>query len=162
MAASIGTNVAWVAPQRRPRLTPGGLVAASITVPPTIPRSVQRLAAGGIMEAVTSPAPAVPPVPPGGDRQPDEPSSRREPRATGASKSYEATDPDRSDDPRAVLARRRGLPGPYITGGEDADPTAGRREERRYGSLLLAMVIVIVLAGFVLGVIGVLLGAGVS
>lgn len=71
-----------------------------------------------------------------------------------------APDPERATDPRAVLARRRGLPGPYITGGDDADPNASRREERRYGTLLLAMVVVIVLAGFVLGLVGVLLGAG--
>lgn len=71
-----------------------------------------------------------------------------------------APDPERSADPRAVLARKRGLPGPYITGGDDADPNASRREERRYGTLLLAMVVVIVLAGFVLGLVGVLLGAG--
>ncbi|MER3418703.1 MAG: hypothetical protein C4343_06345, partial [Chloroflexota bacterium] len=69
-------------------------------------------------------------------------------------------DPERAADARAVLARRRGLPGPYITGGEDPDPSAGRSEEHRYGTLLVAMVVAIVLAGFVLGIIGVLLGAG--
>jgi hypothetical protein len=69
-------------------------------------------------------------------------------------------DPARAAEPRAVLARKRGLPGPYITGGEDADPGASRREDRRYGTLLLVMVVAIVLAGFVLGIIGVLLGAG--
>ncbi len=70
------------------------------------------------------------------------------------------SEPDWPADPRAVLARKRGLPGLAITGGEDPEPSIGRSEERRYGSLLLLMVAGIVLAGFVLGIIGVLLGAG--
>jgi hypothetical protein len=94
-----------------------------------------------------APAPGPSPAPlPGPDATPPDPTR--------------PVDPARAADARAVLARRRGLPGPYITGGEDADPTAGRSEERRYGTLLVAMVVAIVLAGFVLGIVGVLLGAG--
>ena len=41
---------------------------------------------------------------------------------------------------------------PYIAGGEDPDPEAALAVDRRYGRLLLWMVIVIVLAGFVIGI----------
>ena len=61
-------------------------------------------------------------------------------------------DPDLYDSPRAELARKRGLDAPYIAGGEDPDPEAALAVDRRYGRLLLWMVIVIVLAGFVLGI----------
>jgi hypothetical protein len=67
-------------------------------------------------------------------------------------------DPDAYDSPRAVQARARGLSAPYIAGGEDPNPEATREQERPYLRLLIAMVIVIVLAGFVLGVIAKLLG----
>lgn len=82
------------------------------------------------------------------------------PRATATTNSGSQPDSARASDARAILARKRGLPGPYITGGEDADPRTGRIEERRYGTLLVAMIVAIVLAGFVLGIVGVLLGAG--
>jgi len=62
-------------------------------------------------------------------------------------------DPAAYDSPRASLARERGLSAPYIAGGRDPDPGAGQRQERFYGRLLIAMVIVLVLAGFVLGII---------
>lgn len=67
-------------------------------------------------------------------------------------------DPDAYDSPRAVQARARGLAAPYIAGGEDPDPEATARQERRYLRLLVVMVVVIVLAGFVLGAIAKLLG----
>jgi hypothetical protein len=63
-------------------------------------------------------------------------------------------DPAAYDSDRAVLARARGLSAPYIAGGRDPEPDAGRREERFYGRLLLAMVVIVVLAGFVLGILG--------
>jgi hypothetical protein len=63
-------------------------------------------------------------------------------------------DPAAYDSERATLARARGLSAPYIAGGRDPDPEAGRREERFYGRILAIMVIVIVLAGFVLGLLG--------
>jgi len=69
-----------------------------------------------------------------------------------------AADPDAYDSPRAVQARARGLSAPYIAGGTDPDPEAGRREERRYLRILLVMVVVVVLSGFVLGFLGQLLG----
>jgi hypothetical protein len=63
-------------------------------------------------------------------------------------------DPAAYDSERAALARARGLSAPYIAGGRDPDPESGRREERFYGRLLVIMVITIVLAGFVLGLLG--------
>jgi hypothetical protein len=62
-------------------------------------------------------------------------------------------DPEAYDSPRAAAARARGLSAPYIAGGRDPDPGAGSREERFYLPLLLTMVAVIVLGGFVLGII---------
>jgi hypothetical protein len=70
-------------------------------------------------------------------------------------------DPDKYDDPRAQLARARGLDAPYIAGGEDPEPEAARQEDRFYGRLLVIMVVVIVAAGFVLGIIAnVMTGSG--
>jgi hypothetical protein len=68
--------------------------------------------------------------------------------------------PDREayDAPRATQARARGLAAPYIAGGTDPDPEAGRREERRYLRLLIAMIVILVLSGFVLGFLANLLG----
>ena len=68
-------------------------------------------------------------------------------------------DPEAYDAPRAAQARARGLAAPYIAGGRDPQPDAGRREERRYLRILLAMVVLIVLSGFVLGAIAKVLGA---
>jgi hypothetical protein len=68
-------------------------------------------------------------------------------------------DPAAYDSERNALARARGLAAPYIAGGRDPDPESGRREERFYGRILLAMVIVIVLGGFVLGIIANVIGA---
>lgn len=69
-------------------------------------------------------------------------------------------DPDKYDDPRAELARARGLESPYIPGGEDPEPEAAQREDRFYGRLLLIMVAAIVLGGFLIGiVINVMAGA---
>jgi hypothetical protein len=62
-------------------------------------------------------------------------------------------DPEAFDSPRAEMARARGLAAPYIDGGRDPDAAAGRREERHYLRILIAMVLVIVLGGFVLGYI---------
>jgi hypothetical protein len=62
------------------------------------------------------------------------------------------------DDPRSEAARRRGLDAPFIPGGRDPEPERGRREERLYLRLLIAMIVVVVLAGYVLGFIGQALG----
>ena len=67
-------------------------------------------------------------------------------------------DPEAYDSPRAVQARARGLAAPYIAGGEDPDLEVTRRQERRYRGALVVMIVVVVLAGFVLGVIQNLLG----
>lgn len=67
-------------------------------------------------------------------------------------------DPEAYDSPRGVQARARGLAAPYIAGGIDPDPEAGRREERRNLWLLIAMVVIIVLSGFVLGYVANLFG----
>ena len=60
-------------------------------------------------------------------------------------------DPEAYDSPRAVRARQKGLQAPYIAGGDDPDPAAGRAEERRYGKLLLAFAVTIIASGFVVG-----------
>lgn len=62
-------------------------------------------------------------------------------------------DPAAYDSVRAQHARARGLEAPYIAGGRDPDPEAGRREERYYGRLLVGMVAALVLGGFVLGIV---------
>ena len=60
-------------------------------------------------------------------------------------------DPAAYDHPRAELARAKGLETPYIPGGNDPDPEAASREERRLLRLLVVMVVAVVLAGFVFG-----------
>ena len=67
-------------------------------------------------------------------------------------------DPIAYDSPRAVRARAKGLEAPYIAGGDDPDPSAGRAEERRYWRILVAMVVIIVASGFVIGTILALVG----
>ena len=71
-------------------------------------------------------------------------------------------DPDAYDSPRARRAREKGLPGPYITGGEAPDEEEARAEERRLGRWLLLMVVVIIAAGFVLGAIAAIFGVAVA
>jgi hypothetical protein len=67
-------------------------------------------------------------------------------------------DPEAYDSPRAVQARARGLAAPYIPGGLDPDFEATRRRERRTLWLLIAMVVTVVLSGFVLGYVAIVLG----
>jgi hypothetical protein len=67
-------------------------------------------------------------------------------------------DPAAYDAERSVAARKRGLATPYIPGGRDPDQEHAEQVDRRYLRLLLIMVIVIVLAGFVLGLVAALLG----
>jgi len=62
-------------------------------------------------------------------------------------------DPEAYDSPRNAAARRRGLEAGYIAGGTDPDPVTGLREERHYLRLLVAMVIALMLGGFVLGIV---------
>ena len=61
-------------------------------------------------------------------------------------------DPGRYDSPRARIARAKGLDAPYIPGGDDPDPDRGLREQRRYGKLLLVMVLGLMFGGFVIGI----------
>jgi hypothetical protein len=62
-------------------------------------------------------------------------------------------DPEAYDSERNALARARGLAAPYIAGGRDPEPEASRREERVLLRLLVIMVVVIMLSGFVLGIL---------
>ncbi|HET7727994.1 MAG TPA: hypothetical protein VFK54_11800 [Candidatus Limnocylindrales bacterium] len=68
-------------------------------------------------------------------------------------------DPHKYDEPRNAAARRRGLEAPYIAGGEDPDLAETLRRERRHLRLLIAMVVVVVLLGFILGIAGSLIAA---
>ena len=63
------------------------------------------------------------------------------------------------DSERSRAARARGLSAPYIAGGRDPEPEAGIQEERRYLRYLLIMVAVIIVGGFVLGIIANLMSA---
>jgi hypothetical protein len=67
-------------------------------------------------------------------------------------------DPAAYDSERATQARARGLAAPYIAGGLDPNIEETRRRERRDRRLLIAMILIIVLAGFVLGIIANALG----
>jgi hypothetical protein len=67
-------------------------------------------------------------------------------------------DPEAYDSERNRLARERGLATPYIPGGTDPDQSRAESEDRRYLRVLLIMVVVIVLAGFVLGIVAALFG----
>jgi len=66
--------------------------------------------------------------------------------------------PDAYDSPRATQARARGLSAPYIAGGLDPELEATQRRERRYVRLLVGMIVILILAGFVLGIVAKLLG----
>jgi hypothetical protein len=67
-------------------------------------------------------------------------------------------DPERYDSPRDARARAKGLPGPYIAGGDDPDIGPALAEDRRLWRWLIAMVVTIVGAGFVIGTILALVG----
>lgn len=73
-----------------------------------------------------------------------------------------APDPELYDSPRAVRARAKGLEAPYIAGGDDPDIGPALAEERRYGRLLVFMVVTIVAAGFVIGTLIALVGPTVA
>jgi len=71
-------------------------------------------------------------------------------------------DPEAFDSPRAQLARARGLSAPYIAGGRDPEAESTARRERFYLRLLVVMVVLIVLSGFLLGILSNVLGLGLS
>lgn len=62
-------------------------------------------------------------------------------------------DPQAYDSERNAAARQRGLASPYIAGGRDPDQAAADAEDRHWLRILVIMVVVIVLAGFVLGIL---------
>ena len=66
-------------------------------------------------------------------------------------------DPEQYDEYRNVAARKRGLQQPYIAGGNDPELEETLARERPYIRLLLAMVVALVMLGFVLGIIGTLI-----
>ena len=66
-------------------------------------------------------------------------------------------DPAAYDDPRAGIARAKGLDQPYIAGGRDPDLEAARQEERRLLRILVIFALVIVLAGFFFGALNLIL-----
>ena len=88
-------------------------------------------------EGPTAPATPTPPAPPPSPARPN---------------------PDLYDSPRAVRARAKGLPGPYIEGGDDPDIRTAVAEERRLWRMLVIMVLSIIGAGFVIGTILALVG----
>lgn len=77
---------------------------------------------------------------------------------TGAPQAPLPPNPDEYDSPRATQARARGLAAPYIAGGTDPEIESTLRRERRYVRVLIVMIIVVVLAGFVLGYAAKLVG----
>lgn len=85
--------------------------------------------------------------------------TRAEPDATPAEPATGLPpDPIAYDSPRAVRARAKGLPAPYIAGGDDPDPAAGIAQDRRYVRLLLAMAAAILASGFIIGTVISLVG----
>jgi hypothetical protein len=70
-------------------------------------------------------------------------------------------DPAKYDAPRNVQARKRGLEQAYITGGDDPELGETLAYERPYVRLLVAMVLVIVFGGFILGFASAILGLGI-
>ena len=77
---------------------------------------------------------------------------------TAVTEPLAAPPPVDPDDPRHAIARAKGLEQPFITGGEDPIPAAALAEDRHYGRLLVAMVMVIVASGFVIGIVLALVG----
>ncbi|HKF85537.1 MAG TPA: hypothetical protein VKB30_07105 [Candidatus Limnocylindrales bacterium] len=69
-------------------------------------------------------------------------------------------DPERFDEYRNVAARRRGMPQPYIAGGDDPDLGSTLAAERPYVRILLAMIALIVMLGFVLGIVSSIITGG--
>ena len=88
--------------------------------------------------------------------------TRPEDQAAGASAPPPASpippDPAAYDSERSAAARARGLAAPYIPGGRDPDQEQADAEDRRNLRILLIFVAVIVLAGFVFGILAALLG----
>ena len=67
-------------------------------------------------------------------------------------------DPQAYDTERNAAARKRGLSTPYIPGGRDPDQARAEADDRRNLRILLVRVVVIVLGGFVVGIVAALAG----
>jgi hypothetical protein len=102
-----------------------------------------------------------------GTSPPSAPSATSEPFATAADDEFATdavgpspvpADPTAFDSERNAAARKRGLSTPYVPGGRDPDLAKTEQDERRLLRWLVIMVVVIVLAGFVLGMAAALLG----
>ena len=78
--------------------------------------------------------------------------------ATDAGPPAVPADPAAYDSERSAAARKRGLSTPYVPGGRDPDLAKTEQDERRLLRWLVIMVVVLVLAGFVLGMAAALLG----
>lgn len=91
-----------------------------------------------------------------------QPSRQEDQPAEGASSRPTASplppDPAAYDSERSAAARARGLAAPYIPGGRDPDQERADAEDRKNLRILLIFVAVIVLAGFVFGILAALLG----
>jgi hypothetical protein len=68
-------------------------------------------------------------------------------------------DPAQYDAVRNEHARKRGLNQPYIAGGDDPDLPETLQRERFYLRILIAMVVLIIVVGFGLGIIEALMTA---
>jgi len=105
----------------------------------------------------TAGRPGIPPPSP--PSEPSEPFAAADDEpATVAGPPPVPADPAAYDSERNAAARKRGLSTPYVPGGRDPDLAKTERDERRLLRWLVIMVVVIVLAGFVLGMAAALLG----
>jgi hypothetical protein len=99
--------------------------------------------------------PEIPPAP----SEPSEPfATNADEPATDAGPPPVPADPVAYDSERNAAARKRGLSTPYVPGGRDPELAKTEQDERRLLRWLVIMVVVIVLAGFVLGMAAALLG----
>lgn len=104
-------------------------------------------------------------LPSSASSEPSEPFEASEPFATAddepptdAGAPAVPADPAAYDSERSAAARKRGLSTPYVPGGRDPDLAKTEQDERRLLRWLVIMVVVLVLAGFVLGMAAALLG----
>jgi hypothetical protein len=107
----------------------------------------------GIVETVQEPQDRSGTSVPNSQSPQAQPSTANEPAPPAARPTRRVGALSPSERERAQSARSRGLAAPYIPGGEAPDRAAAERTDRFYGRLLIVMVVVIVLSGFVFGII---------